>query len=207
MSIAVDTHCLECFLKRNLDIVRPLGTEEQAMAFAKEILKLYLNAPEGVPSPWFGPAVADLLHDMYGVPIDRFRQEKLDSNQFVLERMDTIRQKVVSAADPVFAGLQFSILGNYLDFSALQGKVSFGDLEEMLNKGLEMELDRKVYGDLCRDLERGKTLLYLRTMPVRSALTGSSPRRSRRNTPICPLPSASGAPSPRMMRPGRMRRP
>ena len=161
MSIAVDTHCLECFLKRNLDIVRPLGTEEQSMAFAREILKLYLNAPEGISSPWFGPQVADLLHDMYGIPIDRFRQEKLDSNRFVLERMDTIRQKVVSAPDPVFAGLQFSILGNYLDFSALQGKVSFSDLEQMLDKGLEMELDRKTYGDLCRDLEQGKTLLYL----------------------------------------------
>ena len=161
MSIAVDTHCLQCFLKRNLEIVRPLGTEEQAMAFAKELMKLYLNAPEGVSSPWFGPQVADLLQEMYGVPIDRFRQEKLDSNRFVLERLDAIRRKVMSAPDPVFAGLQFSILGNYLDFSALQGKVSFAELEEMLDKGLEMELDRETYEALCRDMERGKQLLYL----------------------------------------------
>jgi uncharacterized protein with ATP-grasp and redox domains len=95
------------------------------MAFVKELMKLYLNAPEGVSSPWFGPATADLLHEIYGLPIDRFREEKLASNRFVLERLDQIRQKVESAADPVFAGLQFSILGNYLDFGALQGQVSF----------------------------------------------------------------------------------
>jgi len=161
MSIHIDTHCLQCYLKRNLDLVRPLGTEEQAMAFAKRLLQLYIDAPEGVSSPWFSDKVADLLHEMYGLPIDRFRQEKLDSNRFVLERLDQIREKIGSAPDPVYAGLQFSILGNYLDFGALQGQVSFEKLEEMLAQGLEMELDRDNYAALCRDLAEGKSLLYL----------------------------------------------
>lgn len=161
MSICVDTHCLQCYLKRNLDLVRPLGSEAQAMEFAKRLMQLYMDAPAGVSSPWFGPQVADLLHAMYGLPIDRFREEKLASNRFVLERLDQIRDRVRSAPDPVYAGLQFSILGNYLDFGALQGQVSFEALEDMLNKGLELELDRAVYDDLCRDLEGAKTLLYL----------------------------------------------
>lgn len=161
MSICVDTHCLQCYLKRNLDLVRPLGSEAQAMEFAKRLMQLYMDAPAGVSSPWFGPQVADLLHEMYGLPIDRFREEKRLSNRFVLERLDQIRDRVRSAPDPVYAGLQFSILGNYLDFGALQGQVSFEALEQMLNKGLELELDRAVYDDLCRDLEGAKTLLYL----------------------------------------------
>lgn len=161
MSICVDTHCLQCYLKRNLDLVRPLGSEAQAMEFAKRLMQLYMDAPAGVSSPWFGPQVSDLLHEMYGLPIDRFREEKLASNRFVLERLDQIRDRVRSAPDPVYAGLQFSILGNYLDFGALQGQVSFEALEQMLNKGLELELDWVVYCDLCRDLENAKMLLYL----------------------------------------------
>ena len=161
MSISIDTYCLQCLLRRNIALAQTLGTEEQAMAFAKEIMKLYLSAPEGVSSPWFGPKIADLLHDMYGLDYDRFRQEKLDSNRFVLERLPAIREKVTNAKDPVFAGLQFAILGNYLDFSALQGQVSFEKLEEMLDKALEMELDDQVYADLCRDLRRGGKLVYL----------------------------------------------
>ena len=161
MSIAIDTGCIECFLKRNLDVARSLGTEEQAMTFAKELMKIYLDAPEGVASPWFGPAAADLLNRIYGVPIDRFRQEKLDSNRFVLERIDQIRQKVESAPDPVFAGLRFAILGNYLDFGALQNQVSFEKLDDMLDQGLEMKLDAQNYASLCHDLEQGKKLLYL----------------------------------------------
>ncbi len=161
MSIAIDTSCIQCILKRYLDIVRPLGTEEQAMAFTRQILKMYLDAPEGVSSPWFGPVANDLLHEMYGLPLDRFCQEKRDSNRFVLERLGQIREKVEAAPDPVFAGLQFAILGNYLDFGALQGQVSFRKLDEMLEKGLEMELDRENYDGLCRDLEAGERLLYL----------------------------------------------
>ena len=161
MSIPIDTHCLQCLLRRNIELAKTLGTEEQAMAFAKEIMKLCIAAPEGVSSPWFGPQIADLLHDMYGLDYDRFRQEKLDSNRFVLERLPQIRERVQFAKDPVYAGLQFAILGNYLDFSALQGQVSFEKLEEMLDKALEMELDAQVYADFCRDLGQGGKLVYL----------------------------------------------
>lgn len=161
MSLGVDSYCIQCYLRRNIDLVRPLGDEAKTTAFAKEIMKMYLNAPEGASAPWFGPQVADLLRDMYGVPIDRFHQEKIDSNNFILERMDTIREKVQSAPDPVLAGLQFAILGNYLDYSALQGKVDFGTLEDMLTKAREMVLDEANYAAFCQDLEAGKKLLYL----------------------------------------------
>ena len=145
MSIPIDTYCLQCLLRRNIALAQTLGTEEQAMAFAKEIMKLCINAPEGVSSPWFGPQIADLLHDMYGLDYDRFRQEKLDSNHFVLERLPMIRKRVTEAKDPVLAGLQFAILGNYLDFSALQGQVSFETFTAYF----------------CRDLRRGGKLVYL----------------------------------------------
>ena len=161
MSISVNSECLLCHLKRNTELARTLGTEEQTMDFVRDLLRMYLEAPRDVSSPWFGPRTAQLLHEHYGLDLDRFRQEKIDSNAFVMARLDLIREKVHSAPDPVLAGLQFAILGNYLDFAALQGQVSFDKLEQMLDGALEMELDRQVYADFCRDLEKGKTLLYL----------------------------------------------
>ena len=161
MSFAIDTQCLLCHLRRNLEVVKPLGTEEQAMAFAKDLMRLYLEAPEGVASPWFNPHTSDLMLKHYGLPIDRMKEEKELSNRFVMERLDLIRQKVENAPDPVFAGLQFSILGNYLDFAALQGQVRFEKLEEMLDTAFDLELDKEAYAAFCADLEKGKKLLYL----------------------------------------------
>ena len=161
MSIAIDTICLQCHMERNLQLARTLGTEEEAMAFAKDLMQMYLTAPEGISSPWFGPRTAELFHQHYGLPIDRYRQEKIDSNKFVLERLDLIRERVQEARDPVYAALQFSILGNYLDFSALRGQVSFEKLTEMLDAARDISLDEDTYRKFRQDLAQGKTLLVL----------------------------------------------
>ena len=161
MSLSIDSQCLLCHMERNIQLVRPLGTEEQTMAFARDLMRMYLEAPADVSSPWFNPQVAELLHQHYGLPLDRFLQEKAESNRFVLERMEDIRSRIARADDPVLAGLQFAILGNYLDFSALRGQVSFDKLSDMLDQALNMELDQEVYRTFRRQLEEGKKLLYL----------------------------------------------
>ena len=161
MSIAAGERCMLCYLERNMALARKLGTEEQATVFFKELMKLFLAAPEGVSAPWYAPQTAKLLHDIYGLDLDRYKQEKQESNAFVLARMDAIRSNVESAQDPVFAGLQHAILGNYIDFSALRDQVSFEKLDEMLSAALKMELDPAAYADLRADLQKGKNLLYI----------------------------------------------
>ncbi len=161
MSICVDSRCLLCHFQRNLKSAQELGNEEQAMEFARGLMEIYLNSPKDVGATWYGPAVEELFRNIYGIQGDRFKGEKEASNAFVLERMERIRQKVRVAADPVLAGVQMAILGNYIDFSALYGEVSFEKLDTMLEQALEMELDGATYDSLCRELEKGRTLLYL----------------------------------------------
>lgn len=161
MSVKAGEQCMLCYLERNMNLARKLGDEEQATRFFKELMKMFLAAPEGVSAPWYAPQTAKLLHEIYGLDLDRYKQEKIDSNAFVLARLDQIRSSVTSAADPVYAGLQHAVLGNYIDFSALRDEVSFDKLDDMLQKALQMELDGGVYADLCRDLEQGKRLLYI----------------------------------------------
>ena len=161
MSIAMDAACLQCSLRRNIQTVEPLGSPEETMDFVRELLKLYLSAPRDVPSTWLTPAINQLLHQRYGLDLDRFRQEKLDSNTLVLSHMADIRSRVLGAENPVLAGLQFAILGNYLDFSALQGQVSFEKFTEMLDTADKMQFDMTVFQRFCRDLQNGKKLLYL----------------------------------------------
>ena len=161
MAVITDSRCLLCHFRKNLDIARDLGDETQATAFARGLMEIYLSSPQDVGATWYGPATNELFQRIYGLDLDRLRQEKAQSNDFVLARLEQIREKVTSAPDPVLAGLQFSILGNYIDFSALQGEVSFEKLEKMLESALEMALDPEAYASLRRDLARGGKLLYL----------------------------------------------
>jgi uncharacterized protein with ATP-grasp and redox domains len=159
MSMVMDAQCMLCHFKRNVETARSFGDEEKATAFARDLMRLYLSMPSGTNTPAVGPGTNELFQKHFGLEPDRFRQEKEDSNRFVMERLDAIRQRAETAPDPVKAGLQLAILGNYIDFSALQGEVSFEKLDMMLEKAMDMELT--AYPELCRDLEKAERLLYL----------------------------------------------
>ena len=161
MSIALDAQCIACHIRRHVNTAMTLGDSDTATRFAKELMKLYIDAPAGVGMAHLGPQVDALYRKFYDVGEDRFAKEKADSNRFVMARFDTIKRRAEAAADPVLAGLKLAILGNYIDFSALQGQVSFDQLDKMLEKALETELDMAVYSDFCRELQAGKRLLYL----------------------------------------------
>lgn len=157
----MNAECYVCHLRRHSDTARRLAGDAAADAVARGLLEAYLSAPADAGSPWFGPGVTALLESFCGLRGDRFRQEKIDSNRFVMERLDFIRARIESAEDPVYAGLQCAILGNYIDFSALQGEVSFEKLDNMLDEAHKMELDRQTYARFLQELSAGKRLLYL----------------------------------------------
>jgi uncharacterized protein with ATP-grasp and redox domains len=148
-------------MNRSLETARALGDEATATAFLRELMKLYAELPEEASSPTLSPGTALLLQKFYGLDPDRYKEEKRLSNAFVMERLDSVRSRIDAAEDKLYSALQFAVLGNYIDFSALQGQVSFEKLEQMLDSAKDIALDMQVYGQLCEDLKAGKKLLYL----------------------------------------------
>lgn len=161
MSIPMNSQCILCLLERNAQKVQALGTEEQATAFVRQLLQMYLDAPEDASSPYLGPKINELYEKHYGLSGDRYAEEKRLSNAFVMERLPRLRRFVQEAKDPLLAAIQLSILGNYLDFAALKGEVSFEKLDEYLQMAASMQLDTDCYAALQKDLSKAKTLLYL----------------------------------------------
>jgi len=161
MSIPVNTICIECHLRKRFALARQLGTETETMAYARRLMEFLRTAPPEMDSTWLGAVSDGYLQELFGLDPDRLKEEKDFSNRFVLERLPEIEKRIHAAADPVYAALQFSVLGNYMDFSALQGEVSFEKLETMLDSALTLELDREAYDRFCKDLETKKSLLYL----------------------------------------------
>jgi len=161
MSIPINSLCLECHFRKRLALARQLGDETQAMEYARKIMQELIDAPEDMDSTWLGSISDKLMQDIYGLDPDRLKKEKEFSNRFVLDRLDSIQKKIDEADDPVYAALQFAVLGNYLDFSALQGEVSFDRLEQMLADAALLDLDKECYRDFCNDLAAKTRLLYI----------------------------------------------
>lgn len=161
MSVGMNWECLQCHLRRHVSNALALGGDETATAFARDLMKMYVSMPEDTAPPQIGPGTNALYEKYFGITGDRYVREKQESNAFVLSRMEDIRRRVKGAKDPLLAGLQYAILGNYIDFSALQGEVSYEKLDEMLTQAEEMELDETAVARLWKEFETGKRLLYL----------------------------------------------
>ena len=161
MSIPMNSVCAQCFFTKRLELARTLGTDEQATEIAKILMDQFAKSPADMDSALLGGICDGIINEYYGIDPDRMRREKEMSNQFVLERLEQIRARIQAAPEPLFAALQFAVLGNYLDFSALYGQVSFEALDEMLDKAAELHLDRETFDRFCRDLEAADNFLYI----------------------------------------------
>lgn len=157
----INAECIRCILNRNIETAQSFGNDEKATAFALDLMKMLLDSPNQVSSPYFAPQISQLYTKHFGLSQDRYAEEKAVSNRFVLERMEKIRQLVAQSEDRLYAGFQFAILGNYIDFSALQGELSFDTLDGMLQKAREFHVDSNTFEQLRTDLSTGKSLLYL----------------------------------------------
>ena len=155
------SECMECLLRRHLATARLHGDEVQVARFGRDLMKMLVDGPEDMAAPYYSPQIAELFHLHFGLPMDRYREEKEASNRFALEHMARMERFVAEADDPLYAGLQVALLGNYLDFSALQGEVSFEKLDEMLSSARDIRVDEGNFRALRRELAEGKRLVYL----------------------------------------------
>ena len=162
MSIPMNPTCLKCRIDRIVSRVGPLGTEEQTNAFLKRWMAMASQYPDYVDSARCGYYTDIIVKETYGKNCaDIMAEDRKRSNAFVLERIDAIRARVEGAEDPLYAALQYAVLGNYLDFAALAGKISFTDLDSMLDKAWDMDLDRTATAEFAAELEKGKKLLII----------------------------------------------
>ena len=162
MSIGMNSTCISCRVDRIINTIGKELTEEQLTDLLKAWMAMASQYEPGVDSARCGHYTDELVKKMFSIdPADLMKKDRQASNAFVVERMDEIRRRVESAQDPVYAGLQFAVLGNYLDFAALEDTVSFEALDEMLNKAKDMNLDKAVVAQFAEDLRIGKNLLIL----------------------------------------------
>lgn len=161
MSIPMNDICICCHVTKYLKAGRAAGDEAQTMEFVRRIMEKLLKMPADMDSAWMGAMADQDMQEIYGTDPDALREEKKFSNRFALERLDTIESRIEKASDRVFAALQFAILGNYIDFSALRGEVDFSKLEALLDSYHTLDLDKACYEKFCSDLKAGKKLLYI----------------------------------------------
>lgn len=161
MGFKVNSICLPCLMMHCVNELPEIRDEEKKMAFVRALMQRLSTISEDLSAPEIDLGNRQLAEQYFGSNAETFLREKELSNRFVMAKMEDIRQRIDTAADPLYAGLQFAVLGNYIDFSALQEEVSFEQFGNMLDKAQELEIDTGCYERFRAELSSGKNLLYV----------------------------------------------
>ena len=161
MSFHVNSICLPCLLLHSVNELPEVKDEEKKMAFVRELMQRLSCVPEDLSAPEIDLENRKLAQRYFGPNEENYLREKKLSNEFALARLDSIKARIAKADDKIFAALQFAILGNYIDFSALQENVDFQELEDMLDSAQSITFDMDCYTHFLDQLRTGKRLLYI----------------------------------------------
>ncbi|MCD8149670.1 MAG: ARMT1-like domain-containing protein [Clostridiales bacterium] len=159
MSTLLRSECLQCLTESQLRSIPQEAGEEQKLAFLQGMFGILSKAPAEVCAPVIVRDIEELNKKIFGRVRD-YSEEKYYYNRLMLEKEPQIRRKIHSAEDPLRKALQFSLVGNYIDFSAVKN-VEEAYLEKLLKDVEQSCVLGETYEMLKRDLSKSRKLLFL----------------------------------------------
>ncbi|MCD8148813.1 MAG: ARMT1-like domain-containing protein [Clostridiales bacterium] len=159
MSILLRSECIQCLARQQLNAIPEDAKEEQKLEFLQRLCKIFAGASWEVCAPVILQEINELRRDIFG-SIHDYSGEKSHYNQLLLKKEQEIREKIRCVHDPLLKALQYSLVGNYIDFSAVDN-VEEEYLEKLLREVEQNCITGEIWERLKQDLKNSRNLLFL----------------------------------------------
>ena len=153
------SECITCLLKNQLSKVPEGITEEEKIEYLQKMFSILAAVPRTMSAPEIVSEINELKRDMFQIE-DEFGEIKRHFNQVMMEYEEEIGKKIRSAEDPLKLALQYAMVGNYIDFGAMQN-VDEKYLTDLLGNASEINVDGEQYSMLKDDLTKGENFVLL----------------------------------------------
>lgn len=153
------SECISCMTKIHLEKCPKDITDEQKVEYMQCVLKVLAEAPKCYGAPVIVRTLQQIQEKMFGVKQD-YREIKIHYNNLMMGYESIVSAGLAQSSDPVKTGIQYAMLGNYIDFGA-RINVNDEQLTELLHHPDRFVIDEKQYDDLVKDLEKASKLVYL----------------------------------------------
>lgn len=158
-NVKLSAQCMSCLITRQMEGLKDTASEEMKSAYMREVFQIIGAALPEDTAPVLIAKIT-VLHEKYFGHAYSFEQLKKDYNHMMLEAEDRIGARIARAEDPVYHGILYARVGNYIDFGAM-GSVSDEKLRELIEKAEEETLDPAEYRRFTEQMETAKSLVYL----------------------------------------------
>ena len=151
--------CISCMTKVHLDKCPKDMPEEIKVEYMQRVLKIIAEAPAKYGAPVIVRTIQQLQEEMLGIK-QEYAQIKQHYNAIMMQYEEQVLEHMAKSEDPIKTGIQYAMIGNYIDFGA-RITVTEEHLTELLNEPDRYVIDEKQYKELTTDLENAKKLVYL----------------------------------------------
>ena len=157
--IRLHSECIRCLTGKYLQSVPAYLTEEQKVEYLQIILSVMGSANPEYAAPVAMKSIEEILFQKFGIHQD-FSEIKRYFNRLMLEREEDFMRRIEAASDPLMRGIQLAMIGNYVDFGAIEN-VSAESLTRLIDESESQPVDENRLCALKDDLGRAKKLVYL----------------------------------------------
>ncbi len=159
--------CVSCIFKKQMDRYPADAPRAQVMDYLRRLGDLLLNLPDGGSGPMLLEMISGVRRDVFGAAGAAMEPDytalKRQYNALMMEVAagEGLKDRVLAADDPVRVALGYAMIGNYIDFGALD-TVDDGQLRALLSRAAtEVSAEDAVYRTLAADLSSARRLTYL----------------------------------------------
>ena len=157
--VRLDPECIRCLLKKHLNAAPETASEAERTAYMQRMLRLIADASPFEGAPVLVSEIEALQREMFGIVRD-FSKEKAAFNELMLSLEDGLWQKITEAQDPLYAAVQFAMIGNYIDFGAIRN-VDEKTFLSLLERDDFSSHDLQTFESFTAECAESKSLLLL----------------------------------------------
>ncbi len=157
--IKLSAYCMFCIVKRQLENLETLESEEVKADYIKKVMEKIISAEPDESAPVVLTKI-NRLHQQYFNRAYSFATLKADYNNMMMLEEERIQKNIDCADDSMLRAIQYARIGNYIDFGAL-GSVSEEKLQGLLEKVKQEEIDKEEYKHFLEELNTARHLVYL----------------------------------------------
>ena len=156
----MNSDCRDCMQRKFLHKY-PEGTPAEVVKRYQDAVISLTGQSGAVPTgPEVFSRVRELRKELFGEGETDYTKIKRHFNDLMLGMENELERRVLEADDPLKSAVQHAMMGNFIDFSALES-VEESRLMELLDRAPEIAVDEECLEQLRGQAASAKTLTYI----------------------------------------------
>ena len=153
------SECMSCVMDKYMKEIPDDAKEKDRIEYLRTIFQIVADAKMDESAPVIVERINQIQKKMFGIE-NPYGPIKVHFNKVMMGYEERLRKNLTSAKDPLKLAIQYSMVGTYIDFGAMQN-VDEQYLDNLLNNAKNNPIDEEQYQRLKKDLETGKTMVFL----------------------------------------------